>query len=52
LGLVSWWGISGFAERLRASQEGIFSVELGLETKINLKWLVNIWGVGIWIGLI
>jgi hypothetical protein len=45
LRLVSWWRISGFAERLRASQEGIFSVELGLETKINFKWLVNIYGV-------
>jgi len=45
-------GISSLAERLRASQEEILSVELGLEMKINFKWLVNIWGVGIWIGLI
>jgi len=59
--LCRWPWISGFhnrrgipwlAERLRASQEVIFSVELGLETKINLKRLVNIRGVGIWIKLV
>jgi hypothetical protein len=52
LGFDNSRGISWSAERLKVSQEGIFSVGLGLEMKINLKRLVNIWVVGIWIKLI